>query len=185
MRGESTTNRFEVMQAAFPRISGLVSLTAKLRLRKSVAVSIGWKPNDDRRKPHRHEAGRGGLTRRVIKIKYSTNESVGGSQRLRGAASRAVALGAAVAALALLGGPAAAWAQGDPTADQYDPTITQIQTETGSGGGGGSTPSDPIGPLPFTGFDIGALIAVAAALLLLGIVLYRRGSRLGEGDAAP
>ena len=44
----------------------------------------------------------------------------------------------------------------------------------GDVGGAGSAGSGPIGDLPFTGLDLGLLAAVAAALVVAGLLLQRR-----------
>ena len=62
--------------------------------------------------------------------------------------------------------PGLAAAQG-PTSDQYDPP--KIST------GGGFNES--VGPLPFTGFDVIAMLAVALAVTGLGLALQRAISR--------
>ena len=87
--------------------------------------------------------------------------------------------------------PALAGAQGldnGPTDDQYDPG-TIIFEGGGERGGdpsvGGGDPSsasagglnDPVGPLPFTGFDVIAMLAVALAVAALGLALQRAVSR--------
>jgi hypothetical protein len=70
-----------------------------------------------------------------------------------------------------------------PTDSQYDDTLTQITR--------GDSPSDPpqsngptatgldntVGPLPFTGFDVIAMAAVALAVTGLGLGLQRAVSR--------
>lgn len=63
-----------------------------------------------------------------------------------------------------------------PTSDQYDPPLVQVNTSTG-GGDGGSGLTDPVGPLPFTGFDVIAMLAVALAVTGLGLGLQRAVSR--------
>ena len=90
--------------------------------------------------------------------------------------------------IAALLAPAIAGAQrSEPTIDQYEPSVTQISSGTGSGTGGGDpgTPGDPsstglssnVGPLPFTGFDVITMIAVALAVTGLGLALQRAVSR--------
>jgi hypothetical protein len=73
----------------------------------------------------------------------------------------------------------AAAQQTDPTGDQYDPTVTQIQAAGGSGGGsaGSGGLDGNVGPLPFTGFDVIAMVAVALAVTGLGLALQRAVSR--------
>ena len=86
------------------------------------------------------------------------------------------ALGLVVVATLSFGAmPALASAQG-PTTDQYEPsTITFESPPTGSGGGGGFNES--VGGLPFTGFDVIAMLAVALAVTGLGLALQRAVSR--------
>ncbi len=84
-----------------------------------------------------------------------------------------------VAMLASLLVPALAGAQqADPTTSQYGDRLTQVSTggddqppSTGDGLGGN------VGPLPFTGFDVIAMAAVALAVTGLGLVLQRAVSR--------
>ena len=71
----------------------------------------------------------------------------------------------------------AAAQQTDPTSDQYDPTVTQVQAAGGGDGGGSGTLDGNVGPLPFTGFDVLAMAAVALAVTGLGLVLQRAVSR--------
>ena len=84
----------------------------------------------------------------------------------------------AVAVLSV-GMPAAAGAQGlqaetGPTADQYEDPVVKVETSTGEGGSG---LTDPVGPLPFTGFDVMAMLGVALAVTGLGLLLQRAVSR--------
>lgn len=58
-----------------------------------------------------------------------------------------------------------------PTADQYDPPSISFNN------GGGSGLNDSVGPLPFTGFDVIAMLAVALAVTGLGLALQRAVSR--------
>lgn len=97
--------------------------------------------------------------------------------------NRRLRMGAAgllvIAALGI-GMPTAAGAQqiqgglDGPTAEQYDPPVVKVETS-----GGGNDPgdpsalSDPVGPLPFTGFDVIAMLAVALAVTGLGLALQR------------
>jgi hypothetical protein len=76
--------------------------------------------------------------------------------------------------------PSLAGAQsGNPTNNQYNDTLTQINAgnppsndgDSGSGLGGN------VGPLPFTGFDVIAMAAVALAVTGLGLALQRAVSR--------
>jgi hypothetical protein len=83
-----------------------------------------------------------------------------------------------VAIIASLLVPALAGAQQvDPTTDQYGDRLTQVSA-------GGDPPSDTgtgldgnVGPLPFTGFDVIAMAAVALAVTGLGLALQRAVSR--------
>jgi hypothetical protein len=79
--------------------------------------------------------------------------------------------------------PAVAGAQGEsidvgPTSAQYDPaTITfENRTSDGSSGSSGGL-NDSVGSLPFTGFDVIAMLAVALAVTGLGLALQRAVSR--------
>ena len=80
---------------------------------------------------------------------------------------------------ASLAAPAFAGAQQvDPTTSQYGDELTQINV-------GGNPPSDTglggrVGPLPFTGFDVIAMAAVALAVTGLGLALQRAVSRPQE-----
>ena len=87
-----------------------------------------------------------------------------------------------VAALSIGAMPAIASAQGSinisPTADQYDPKTITFENRTGdpadpSSGG----LNDSVGSLPFTGFDVIAMLAVALAVTGLGLALQRAVSR--------
>ena len=74
-----------------------------------------------------------------------------------------------------IGAPAASAQQinagGGPTSDQYDPPVVQVETQAGANDPSGLT--DPVGPLPFTGFDVIAMLAVALAVTGLGLALQR------------
>lgn len=98
----------------------------------------------------------------------------------------AAALVAALLATAIA--PAMAGAQAaSPTCEQYSPSTGTFGGGGGSGsggsscnqiqnnGGGGSTGglSGRVGGLPFTGFDVLAMAAVALAVTGLGLVLQR------------
>ena len=83
-----------------------------------------------------------------------------------------------VAVCASLLAPAFAGAQQvDPTTSQYSDRLTQVSaggtppSDTGAGLGGN------VGPLPFTGFDVIAMAAVALAVTGLGLALQRAVSR--------
>jgi hypothetical protein len=66
-------------------------------------------------------------------------------------------------------------AETGPTADQYEDPVVKVETSTGEGGG--SALKDPVGPLPFTGFDVMAMLGVALAVTGLGLLLQRAVSR--------
>jgi hypothetical protein len=93
----------------------------------------------------------------------------------------------AVVALSI-GMPAAAGAQqvdgsNGPTGDQYETPVVQVNTSAGgSEGGSGSGLTEPVGPLPFTGFDVIAMLAVALAVTGLGLALQRAVSRQAHGS---
>jgi hypothetical protein len=82
-----------------------------------------------------------------------------------------------VAVVGLFAMPALAVAQdtggkdctSQPTDDQYVTKTVCIQTSTGGGNGLSSN----VGPLPFTGFDVIAMAAVALAVTGLGLALQR------------
>jgi len=80
-----------------------------------------------------------------------------------------------------LAAPAFAGAQQvDPTASQYGDKLSEIQV-----GGDSTPPSDDglggrVGPLPFTGFDVIAMAAVALAVTGLGLALQRAVARPQE-----
>ena len=81
----------------------------------------------------------------------------------------------AVSLVAFALAPAAALAETSPTDDQYGPTLQQF-----SQGSGGGTASG--GSLPFTGMDVVILAAVAAGLLVAGLMLRRhRPTQTTEG----
>lgn len=81
-----------------------------------------------------------------------------------------------VALCAAFAAPAVAGAQQvDPTTSQYGDELTQISQQA-------TPPSDNglggrVGPLPFTGFDVIAMAAVALAVTGLGLGLQRAVSR--------
>ncbi len=84
---------------------------------------------------------------------------------------------------ASLAAPAFAGAQQvDPTASQYGDKLSEIQV---GGDPGGDPPAadglgSRVGPLPFTGFDVIAMAAVALAVTGLGLALQRAVSRPQE-----
>ena len=100
-----------------------------------------------------------------------------------------------VAICASLSVPALAFGQDvDPTGSQYDNELTQLNEEltqlnqgnggnppgddnNGSGSGSASGLGGNVGPLPFTGFDVIAMAAVALAVTGLGLALQRAVSR--------
>lgn len=112
-----------------------------------------------------------------------------------------------VAISAMLVAPAFAGAQTtvDPTNDQYGNTVQQVSSggsactdnnssTAGTGAGGSDNCAPPpsqnnaglsgnVGPLPFTGFDVIAMAAVALAVTGLGLALQRAVSR-DPGDEA-
>jgi hypothetical protein len=79
--------------------------------------------------------------------------------------------------------PAVAGAQQvSPTTDQYGSELTQVSQST-------TPPSDTglgsrVGPLPFTGFDVIAMAAVALAVTGLGLGLQRAVSRQTSDESA-
>jgi hypothetical protein len=76
-----------------------------------------------------------------------------------------------VTVASLVVAPAAFAAGTSPSDDQYKSTLTQISA------GGPHEPSGTAtsgGSLPFTGFDVGAMAAVAAGLGLAGFAMRRR-----------
>jgi hypothetical protein len=69
-------------------------------------------------------------------------------------------------------------------AQQVDPTTSQYSNQLNQVSAGGSPPpssqtglSSHVGPLPFTGFDVIAMAAVALAVTGLGLGLQRAVSR--------
>lgn len=96
-----------------------------------------------------------------------------------------LATGLIVVLCALLAVPALAAAQQvDPTTSQYGSELTQISKQ--------ATPPSPsdtglggrVGPLPFTGFDVIAMAAVALAVTALGLGLQRAVSRESTDQAS-
>ncbi|MDX6636527.1 MAG: hypothetical protein QOJ01_38 [Solirubrobacterales bacterium] len=62
------------------------------------------------------------------------------------------------------------------------PTVQQYNSIDPGGGGGGTVHASAgsgssAGSLPFTGFDVAALVVAAAVLLIAGLVLNRRSGR--------
>jgi len=80
--------------------------------------------------------------------------------------------------------PAVAGAQNDrqgsvnvgPTSAQYDPENITFEDRTNDPSAGSGL-NDSVGPLPFTGFDVIAMLAVALAVTGLGLALQRAVSR--------
>jgi hypothetical protein len=90
----------------------------------------------------------------------------------------------AITAFALPG--VAAAQQIEPTQSQYDDSLSQVSSgvEDQQVSSGVEDPNDPsttldgrVGPLPFTGFDVIAMAAVALAVTGLGLALQRAVSR--------
>jgi hypothetical protein len=90
--------------------------------------------------------------------------------------SRLVALLLTVAALWLVGPVAMAQAS-DPTDAQYKNPVTKVAASLGGGSEGPQAPAGlqkkVVHGLPFTGLDVGALLAVAVALTSMGLALRR------------
>lgn len=87
-----------------------------------------------------------------------------------------------VAICASLAIPALAFGQEvSPTKSQYKDQLTQLSQSAdppGDSGSGSDTGlSANVGPLPFTGFDVIAMAAVALAVTGLGLALQRAVSR--------
>ncbi len=87
-----------------------------------------------------------------------------------------------VALCATAAAPALAGAQEiSPTDRQYKDQLTQVATGTqppsDTGTGTGSGLGGNVGPLPFTGFDVIAMAAVALAVTGLGLALQRAVAR--------
>ena len=84
-----------------------------------------------------------------------------------------------VVLVALLAMPAFAAAQAT-TDDQYRGTNDRVDTLAGGGAGGSGDAGaleSTVGPLPFTGFDVIAMLAVALAVTGLGLALQRAVAR--------
>ena len=90
--------------------------------------------------------------------------------------SRIVALLMTVAALSLVGPVAMAQAE-NPTDSQYKTDVTKVAAGLGGGDNGPTAPAGLqkkiVHGLPFTGFDVVALLAVAVALTSMGFALRR------------
>jgi hypothetical protein len=106
-----------------------------------------------------------------------------GEARMKTRITRRLALMVVVALTAAFVAPAFATAQTlEPTEGQYDDTLTQISQGANPGNPGGpdeptGTLDENVGPLPFTGFDVIAMAAVALAVAGLGLALQRAVSR--------
>jgi hypothetical protein len=99
---------------------------------------------------------------------------LGRSTKLRRARSRRRALAALLATVALLAIPSTALAQQvSPTQDQYQRTEVVTGNPGDPGNPGGPSTSNQVGGLPFSGLDVGLLIAAAAVLGGSGLVLRR------------
>ncbi len=73
----------------------------------------------------------------------------------------------------MLAFPAFAVAQGsNPSRDQYKDIPACLDCGTDGGGLGGN-----VGPLPFTGFDVIAMVAVALGVTGVGLALQRAVAR--------
>lgn len=64
-----------------------------------------------------------------------------------------------------------------PTADQYDPSTITFRDDPADPADPSGGLNDSVGPLPFTGFDVIAMLAVALAVTGLGLALQRAVSR--------
>ena len=74
--------------------------------------------------------------------------------------------------------PSLAGAQSaSPSNNQYKDTLTQINAGNPPSNDSGSGLGGNVGPLPFTGFDVIAMAAVALAVTGLGLALQRAVSR--------
>jgi hypothetical protein len=67
--------------------------------------------------------------------------------------------------------------QVEPTGSQYDSSLTQVATGVDDSNGPSTGLDGRVGPLPFTGFDVIAMAAVALAVTGLGLALQRAVSR--------
>ena len=96
-------------------------------------------------------------------------------------ARRAIAATMVALVVALLAMPAAALAQAsDPTGAEYNDRVQQVQAGSGDSGDSGLG-GRVVDPLPFTGFDVIAMAAVALAVTGLGLALQRAVSRERQG----
>lgn len=96
------------------------------------------------------------------------------TRRLRTGAAGLLAIAAIGIGLPVTAGAQQIQGGDGPTGDQYDPPVVKVETAAG-----GNDPGDPsalndnVGPLPFTGFDVIAMLAVALAVTGLGLGLQR------------
>jgi hypothetical protein len=101
-----------------------------------------------------------------MKISY-----LGGTKLRRSSRHALVAM---LATVALLLVPASALAQQiSPTSDQYDPKTSIVSEGPGEPGQPSTSDQSSGGDLPFTGLDVGLLIAAAGLLGASGLVLRR------------
>ena len=73
----------------------------------------------------------------------------------------------------------AALALASPTTKQYDtPTVTTVTTQSQDLGSGiAASPTTPSGTLPFTGMTLLWVVVFGVGLIVLGMILRRRGRR--------
>ncbi|MGI9020013.1 MAG: hypothetical protein ACR2G3_04805 [Solirubrobacterales bacterium] len=83
---------------------------------------------------------------------------------------------AALLLVAVLSFPTFAAAQ-SPTDDQYDDIPPSVSVESGGGSVDPGGLGGDVGPLPFTGFDVIAMLAVALAVTGVGLALQRAVAR--------
>jgi hypothetical protein len=94
-------------------------------------------------------------------------------KRTHSSRGRGIRIGLLVVLLvAMFAFPAFAAAQG-PTEDQYGGTDRNVDHHVSDPGG----LADPVGPLPFTGFDVIAMAAVALSVTGIGLALQRAVAR--------
>lgn len=100
---------------------------------------------------------------------------------LRGALTIAV-LAAAFIVPAQANADSCSNAGSDPTAAQYCPQVlpTSSSSNTPTSTFTASSSAQPSGSLPFTGFDVAALVAVAAVLTGTGLALWRLTNSAGN-----
>ena len=112
----------------------------------------------------------------VVHLANSEKETRSLSRTQRKGKLAALLVAANFAALLL---PAFAGAQQTSPSDaQYSNNLSQVSTGGGSDPGEGSGGlGGNVGPLPFTGFDVIAMTAVALAVTGLGLALQRAVSR--------